>query len=152
MPVDPYRFIDRPTRTMIQSWIAREPRREIPWTPLPRPLARCKLAVLSSAGLALNEDQPFDRQGEHDNPWRGDPGFRVIPREATEADLTCYHLHIDPRPAQQDHLWMMGEGFDRGLSGRSPTKTPFSFAIFGLKEYNSCTATVVKALLEALCQ
>jgi D-proline reductase (dithiol) PrdB len=87
---------------MIESWMAREPAREIPWTPLPRPLAESRLAVISSAGLALDGDRPFDQQGERDNPWWGDPGFRVIPRDATAADLTCYHLHFDPRPLQQD--------------------------------------------------
>lgn len=101
-PVDSFRFIDRPTRTMIEAWIKREPAREIPWTALDRPLSQCKVALLSTAGIALKDDQPFDQQGERDDPWWGDPTHRVIPRGTTTEQVGLHHLHIDTSHAEQD--------------------------------------------------
>jgi D-proline reductase (dithiol) PrdB len=52
--------------------------------------------------MTLKDDEPFDQEGERQNPWWGDPSFRMIPRTATEADVRCYHLHFDPSFANQD--------------------------------------------------
>lgn len=100
--VDPYRFVDRLSRRVVDAWIKREPPREIPWTPLAKPLGDCRVALISTAGVALKEDRPFDQEGERQNPWWGDPSFRVIPHTATEEDVCIYHLHIDSGYAQQD--------------------------------------------------
>jgi hypothetical protein len=43
--------------------------------------------LLSSAGIALKDDQPFDQEGERQNPWWGDPTYRVLPKTATEKDV-----------------------------------------------------------------
>ena len=101
-PVDSYRYIDFFTRRLLKAWIAREPRREIPWTPLRKPVAEATVALVSTAGIALAEDRPFDQDGERANPWWGDPSFRVIPRDATEKDVRVYHLHVDRGPVEQD--------------------------------------------------
>lgn len=87
---------------MVRSWIAREPQREIPWTPLPRPLRDCTVALISSGGIALRTDQPFDQEGERRNPWWGDPSFRVIPADTTSEDIRVCHLHVNPKFAQSD--------------------------------------------------
>jgi D-proline reductase (dithiol) PrdB len=100
--VDPYRFLDGITKRLVKKWISLERSREIPWTPLSRPLADCTVAMISSAGLALRTDRPFDQEGERRNPWWGDPSYRVIPRTATEKDVKAYHLHINPSFAEQD--------------------------------------------------
>ena len=100
--VDPYRFIDGLTRRLIEAWIAREPQREIPWTPLAKPLEKASVAVISTAGVALKTDQPFDQEGERRNPWWGDPSFRTLPRNTRTPDVGIYHLHIDTRFGEQD--------------------------------------------------
>jgi D-proline reductase (dithiol) PrdB len=104
--VDSYRFLDRLTQKLVQSWIGLETRGEcpadIPWTPLSRPLADGTVALISSAGLALKTDQPFDREGERQNPWWGDPSYRILPCTATAEDVALYHLHIHPRVVEQD--------------------------------------------------
>lgn len=100
--VDSFRFLDRLTKKLVQSWIEMEEPREIPWTPLARPLNESTVALLSSAGLALKTDRPFDQEGERANPWWGDPSYRLLPRTATEQDVKLYHLHIHPRLAEQD--------------------------------------------------
>jgi D-proline reductase (dithiol) PrdB len=100
--VDSFRFISGITKRMIKNWISMEKPRPIPWTPLAKPLSECNVALLSSAGIALKNDQPFDQEGERQNPWWGDPTHRVIPKTATEEDIRLYHLHIDPFYAEQD--------------------------------------------------
>jgi D-proline reductase (dithiol) PrdB len=100
--VDSYRFISGISRRMLRTWVSMESPRPIPWTPLTKPLNECKVALLSSAGIALKADCPFDQEGERHNPWWGDPSYRVLPKTAKSADVNLYHLHIDPRPAQQD--------------------------------------------------
>lgn len=100
--VDPYLFIDRITQRVIKTWITLEKPRPIPWTPLPKPLADCNVALISSGGIALKGDKPFDQEGERQNPWWGDTSYRVLPATATEKDVEVYHLHIDPRFAKED--------------------------------------------------
>ena len=100
--VDSFRFVDFVTRRLIQSWIAREPQRRIPWTPPTKPLSECTVALVSTAGIATKADVPFDQEGERQNPWWGDPSFRTIPREATESDVDVHHLHIDTSYAARD--------------------------------------------------
>ena len=100
--VDSYRFVDFITRKVIHSWIDLEQPGEIPWTALERPLSESRIAAISSGGLALRADRPFDQEGERKNPWWGDPSFRVIPADATEGDVEIYHLHIDPSYGRQD--------------------------------------------------
>jgi len=96
--------MDRITRFVMQSWVAREEKqhRNIPWTRLSRPLSSCRLACLSSAGLALKDDPPFDQEGERRNPWWGDPTHRVLPRGTRAEDIEVYHLHIHPKAIRQD--------------------------------------------------
>lgn len=100
--VDSYRFISGITRRMLRTWVEMEKPRAIPWSPLCKPLRDSKVALLSSAGIALKTDTPFDQEGERQNPWWGDPSYRRIPKSATSEDVRLYHMHIDPRPAQQD--------------------------------------------------
>lgn len=100
--VDSFRFVGGVTRRMIETWINMEEPKSIPWTPLSRPLSECKIALISSGGIALKEDQPFDQEGERYNPWWGDPSFRIIPKTASESDVEIYHLHINPVFARKD--------------------------------------------------
>lgn len=130
-PVDSYKFLSYGTRKLVQAWIRREPRREIPWTPLPGPLSRCRLALVSTAGLAMATDRPFDQEGEVRNPWWGDPTFRVIPRDACPRDVRIYHLHMENRYAEEDldcvlPLRRLGELAMAGEVGE-PARSHFSF-------------------------
>lgn len=106
--VDSYRFVDFMTRRVVEGWIAKEERmaketpREIPWTPIDRPLHECRIAAISSGGIALKTDKPFDGEIERRDPWRSDPSFRILPSTTTEEDVEIHHLHIDPRFGHQD--------------------------------------------------
>jgi D-proline reductase (dithiol) PrdB len=100
--VDSYRFIGGIAKRLVKTWIQKEPIRKIPWTPLPKPLSACTVALISTGGIALKTDRPFDQEGERQNPWWGDPSYRVIPHTATADDICVYHQHIDPGFAEQD--------------------------------------------------
>ena len=98
--VDSFRFVPLMTKKLMQAWYPREPVRDFPWKPLAKPLEECRIALISSAGLATVDDQPFDQQGERDKPWWGDPGFRRIPKDTQQ--VKSYHLHINTRYVEED--------------------------------------------------
>lgn len=102
MSIDSYRFLDFATRQVIKAWAAREEPGVIPFTPLAKPLCECTIALVSTAGIARNDDRPFDQERERRNPWWGDPSFRLIPLGTTEQEVRIYHLHIDPRFGEAD--------------------------------------------------
>lgn len=131
--VDSLRFISGITKRMIKNWIVMEKPRPIPWTPLTKPLSECNVALLSSAGIALKDDQPFDQEGERQNPWWGDPTYRIIPKTATEKDVRLYHLHIDPSPAEQDLncLFPLQRLQEMESSGRIGRMTERHYSIMG---------------------
>jgi D-proline reductase (dithiol) PrdB len=102
MAIDSYRFLDFATRQVMKAWTARQKSDAIPFTPLAKPLRECTIALVSTAGVARNDDKPFDQERERRDPWWGDPSFRVIPLGTTEQDVRLYHLHIDPRFGEAD--------------------------------------------------
>lgn len=124
-PIDSYRFTSRATERIAKAWIKREAdtARPLPWTPLARPLAQSTVALLSSAGISLKGDMPFDQEGERRNPWWGDPSFRVVSKKTTTKDTQISHLHINQRYAAQDlncvmPLQRLAELAEQGEIGR----------------------------------
>src|SRR5262249_67097 len=98
--------------------------------PLPKPLRECTVALVSTAGIARNDDRPFDQEGERRNPWWGDPTFRTIPFGTTEKEVRLYHLHIDVRFGEADldvvlPMRRLAELAGEGVVGR-PAATHFS--------------------------
>ena len=131
--IDSYRFLDFAARQVMKAWAARQKPGVIPFTPLRRPLSECTVALVSTAGIALNEDKPFDQEGERRNPWWGDPTFRTIPVGTSERDVRIYHLHIDPRFGQDDldvvlPMRRLSELVDEGMVGRV---APTHYSIMG---------------------
>jgi D-proline reductase (dithiol) PrdB len=58
----------------------------VPWTPLRRPLAESRVALVTSAGFVLPGQEPFD-----DEIRGGDTSFREIPNDAEVAALIETH-------------------------------------------------------------
>jgi len=102
MSIDSYRFLDFASRQVMKAWASRQHADSIPFTPLVKPLNECTVALLSTAGIARNDDRPFDQERERRDPWWGDPSYRTIPLATTERDIRIYHLHIDPRFGEAD--------------------------------------------------
>ena len=71
----------------------------VPWAPLAKPLAACRLALVSSAGLVLPGQQPFD-----DGIRGGDFSFREIPADADLRTLIDTH-----RSRSFDHAGMASD-------------------------------------------
>jgi len=87
MSIDSYRYVDFATRQIMKAWTARQEPGVIPFTRLRKPLRECTVALVSTAGIARNDDRPFDQEGERRDPWWGDPTFRRIPLGTTERDI-----------------------------------------------------------------
>lgn len=92
--VDSYRF-SGPAAKIMQQAIPQEPQYDfIPWTPLKKSLRECRVALLTTAGISLKTDTPFDMERERRDPFWGDPSFRKLPSGATEKDIEVNHIHI----------------------------------------------------------
>ena len=100
--VDSYRFLDGIVRRVMRHWAALGAPRQIPWTPLAKPISRCTVSIISSAAVALKTDRPFDQEIERRDPWSSDPSYRVLPRATTTGEVRVYHLHINTAFARQD--------------------------------------------------
>ncbi|MEE9256752.1 MAG: glycine/sarcosine/betaine reductase selenoprotein B family protein [bacterium] len=68
-----------------------------PWADLDKPLAECRVAIVTTAGVHLKDQPPFDMK----NP-NGDPTFREIPDDAPRDQLTITHNYYDHRSADRD--------------------------------------------------
>ena len=100
--VDSYRFLHGIEKRMLKRWVGMSRETQIPWTPLATPLSKCTVSLVSSAGIALKVDQPFDPEIERRDPWFADPSYRVLPRTVRTGDIQVCHLHINPAFAEQD--------------------------------------------------
>jgi D-proline reductase (dithiol) PrdB len=71
----------------------------VPWTPLAKPLAACRVALVGSAGFVLPGQDPFD-----DSVRGGDTSFRVIPAETDVRTLVDTHRSetFDHAPMRAD--------------------------------------------------
>lgn len=69
-------------------------RRCIPYTPRTRELRESVFALVTTAGVHLRAQEPFDLAG--DNTWR------EIPGDVHASDLMVTHGHYDHRHADQD--------------------------------------------------
>jgi D-proline reductase (dithiol) PrdB len=100
--VDSYKYLEGIAKRVMKHWASLGAPPEIPWTPLAKPLSQCTVSLLSSAGLALISDRPFDQEIERRDPWFSDASYRVLPRTASAGGVRVYHLHINPLFAEQD--------------------------------------------------
>jgi D-proline reductase (dithiol) PrdB len=101
--VDPWRFAGSFIAKVLGAAIPDTPSHaEIPWTPVSKPLSESKLALLTTAGLSMRGDEPFDMQGERERPTWGDPSWRKIRSDATPATIEANHLHIDTGYIERD--------------------------------------------------
>ena len=67
---------------------------EIPWMPLRKPLSESAVALVSTGGVHLRRDRPFN--------LNGDPTFRVIPKDALSSDMGISHQAYDRTDALKD--------------------------------------------------
>ncbi len=101
--VDPWRFAGGFISRALGAQIPDEPTHEpIPWAPIAKSVPVAKVALLSTAGLSMRGDAPFDMEMERKNPMRGDPSWRRLPADASAADVAANHLHIKTDYIERD--------------------------------------------------
>ncbi len=134
--VDGFRFIPPGLRMFIQSSIPEEDfKGTIPWKPMARPLAQTTIALVTSAGISLKSDPPFDMEREKREIFCGDRSYRRIPRGTTEKDINVNHLHINTKYILQDinvmlPLARMAEFEQEGVIG---DLAPTSYSFYGFQ-------------------
>jgi len=69
----------------------------VPWTPVSKPLAECKVAVVTTAGVHHRDQPQFDMMDPD-----GDPTFRVIDVNRPVRDLMITHDYYDRSDAERD--------------------------------------------------
>jgi len=67
------------------------------FSPLRKPLGESTVALVSTAGVHLSDQEPFDV-----STTRGDPSYRLIPDDADPGSLRFTHTHYDTAPAEID--------------------------------------------------
>jgi len=101
--VDGFRFLPPSLRAWISRGIPEEPfSGTIPWTPLQRPIKETTFSLMTSAGISMKSDPPFNVEREKREPAWGDPSSREIPKTAHESDIDVNHLHINTDYIKQD--------------------------------------------------
>jgi len=134
--VDGFRFMPPSLGAWIGKDIPAEPfNGQIPWTPLQKPLSETTFALMTSAGISMKTDPPFDVEREKREPEWGDPTCRNIPATAGPADIDVNHLHINTSYIKQDinvilPLTRFQEFEKEGIIGRL---APTSYSYYGFQ-------------------
>lgn len=71
-------------------WVVNE---TVPWTPLAKPLAQCKVALISSGGIMYRDQPRFHRENA---------SYRRIPKNASKEDLSIWHFGYPTADAEKD--------------------------------------------------
>lgn len=64
-----------------------------PWTPLKKPIAQCKVALMSSGGIMYRDQPRFHRE---------DASYRRIPKNARRDELSIWHFGYITDDAKAD--------------------------------------------------
>lgn len=134
--VDGFRFMPPSLGAWIGKDIPDQPYSgAIPWTALKKPLKETTFTLVTTAGISMKSDPPFDLQREKREPAWGDPSFRKIPRTATESDIEISHLHINTDYIKEDINVMLplarfAEFEKEGIIGRL---APTCYSFYGFQ-------------------
>ena len=137
--IDGYRFLPPGLAAWVRTFIPEGAfKSSIPWTPLSKSLSQTSFALVTSAGISLRSDPPFDMEREKREPLWGDRSFRAIPRGTTGNDVDVNHLHINTTYIKQDinvmlPLARMAEFEAEGIIGRL---APTSYSFYGFQWQN----------------
>ena len=107
------------------------------WAEFTKPLDEATVALLSSAGMFLADDQePFNLERERREPMWGDPSFRVIPNDVTQQQIDASHLHISTNDLLEDFnvalpIDRLNELVDEGVVGAAATE---HYSLMGYQE------------------
>lgn len=134
--VDGFRFLPPGLKAWIRTFIPDEDfKGYIPWTPMAKPLNQTTITLVTSAGISLKTDPPFDMEREKREAIWGDRSYRAIPKGATEKEIDVNHLHINTSYIKQDinvilPLGRMAEFEQEKIIGRL---APTTYSFYGFQ-------------------
>jgi D-proline reductase (dithiol) PrdB len=134
--VDGFKFLPPKLSAWIRSFIPSERYSgTIPFHPLSKPLSEARLSLVTSAGIHLKSDPPFDMQREKQEPTWGDPTYRVIPRGTRASDVEVNHLHINTSYITRDLNVMLPLDCIQAMvdDGKVGDLAPTSYSFYGFQ-------------------
>ena len=125
------------------------PNEKSAWTFPQKPLNKSRVALITSAGVHLRSQDPFDVENEY-----GDWSYRIIPSDSIPNDLLISDTHYDHSEADQDincifpitHLWSLKK--DDIIGDVSKTFYSFMGFIPNPDQLKNKTAPLVSTLLK----
>lgn len=138
--VNGFKFLPPGLAAWIKTFIPDEDfKGYIPWTPMIKSLKDATIALVTSSGIRLKSDPPFDMEREKVEPIWGDRSFRIIPKGTTEKDIDVNHLHINTNYIKQDiniifPLRHMAEFEKEKIIGRL---APTAYSFYGFQWQNT---------------
>jgi D-proline reductase (dithiol) PrdB len=150
--VDGFRFLPPSLAAWIDSLIPNlDFKGSIPFTPLSKPVKEATIALVTSAGISLKTDPPFDMEREKKEAIWGDRSFRAIPKSSTAADVDANHLHINTEYILRDinvilPLARMAEFEQEGIVGRL---APTAYSFYGFQWEST---DFLKEAIEPMCK
>lgn len=101
---------------------------ELAFTPLTKPLAASRIALLTTAGAHLDDQEPF-----HVETVAGDQTFRLIPDDVDLGRLRFTHTHYDTSSAEQDPnvVFPLDRIHELITDGRLGSAGPVHFGMMG---------------------
>jgi D-proline reductase (dithiol) PrdB len=152
--VDSYRFLPRSFRPMFENARPLPTETEPVWAPFEPRLAEATIALLTSAGLSIEGEQPaFDLDRERSEPTWGDPTHRVIPH-ATATPLAMSHLHVNSADVLADRnvalpIDVLDDLVGEGRVGAAATNhvSVMGYQQFGLDVWRTQTAPQIIEVL-----
>ena len=94
-----------------------------PWAPFAKSLSQARIAVMTTGGIHLAHQQPFDVDGDH--------SYREIPLDMLPQDFRVAHTHYDTNGVAEDvdavfAIHRLQELADEGIVGEAHSPT-YSF-------------------------
>ena len=150
--VDGFKFLPPKLTKWIQSFIPEAFEGEIPFSPLKKPLGQVRMTAVTTAGISLKTDEPFDMAREKNEPLYGDPTYRAIPKGATGADVNVNHLHINTRYIHEDINVMLPIGRLEELAreGVIGDLAPTAYSFYGYQWSNDFLHQAIAPMTERM--
>ena len=149
--VDGFQFLPPKLGAWIKSYIPADDFEEpIPFHPLAKPLAEATVAMITSAGISLKGDAPFNMTRELEDPLWGDPSYRCLPATTTAAEIDANHLHINTDYIKQDiNVILPLQRLDELVAaGKVGTAAPSAYSFYGFQwERTSFLETSIKPMI-----
>lgn len=152
--MDSYRFLPRSFIPMYEATTPAPGDDGPVWAPFEKRLADARIALLTSAGMYLDGQPPFDAEREKAEPTWGDPTHRVLPSSLDGQALAMMHLHINHDDVLTDPeiALPLGGLAELVAEGRVGSVTPnhvsvMGFQQAGLEVWRNDTAPAIVELL-----